>query len=117
MVGTRRCTLVTSADAQTYAFSFGIVADVQYADVPDATNFRGTERRRYRESVKCLDQAVKCWTEEVQDDKRNLKFIGVMQLGDLIDGQNSGKYGNGLTFENSPKSEEAWSVVKKVSFK
>jgi hypothetical protein len=50
---------------------------------------------------------VSDWNEEVQGDER-LRMAAVMQLGDLIDGQNSGKYGHGLEFDQGPKSEEAW---------
>ena len=35
----------------------------------------------------------------------------VLQLGDLIDGQNSGTYGQGLAFKHKPRSQEAFDEV------
>ncbi len=53
----RRCSSSYSpASSPSYQFSFGVVADIQYADVPDGPNFRGSEQRRYRESLGALQQ-------------------------------------------------------------
>jgi SAM-dependent methyltransferase len=60
-------------DAGDTDFSFALVADVQYADKPDAG------RRRYRSSVSRLEEAVRDWSDE------ELSFL--VQLGDLIDGR------------------------------
>ena len=38
--------------------SFGVIADVQYADVKDGTSFCGTRVRRYRRSLDILKEAV-----------------------------------------------------------
>jgi 3',5'-cyclic AMP phosphodiesterase CpdA len=51
---------------------FGIIADVQYADKPDA------EGRFYRASINSLEDAVACF------NGADLHFV--IQLGDLIDG-------------------------------
>lgn len=51
---------------------FGIIADVQYADKPDA------EGRHYRASINSLENAVACFNRADLDC--------VIQLGDLIDG-------------------------------
>lgn len=51
---------------------FGIIADVQYADKPDA------EGRHYRASINSLEDAVACF------NGANPDFV--IQLGDLIDG-------------------------------
>ena len=32
-------------------FSFGLISDIQYADIDPASNFSGTEHREYRSSV------------------------------------------------------------------
>ncbi|CAK8987547.1 unnamed protein product [Durusdinium trenchii] len=40
---------------------FGVVADVQYADVDDAWNFRRTQKRRYRGALEALKLAVEDW--------------------------------------------------------
>ena len=94
-----------------YCFSFGLVADVQYADIPNGTNFREDEVRCYRGGLKVLDQAVEAWNLEAR--RADCDFAAVMQLGDLIDGQNNGTYGAGLEFPE-PQSEVAWATVQEV---
>jgi len=63
-------------------FSFGVIADVQYADHDDGWNFAKTYARHYRNSLIILKEAVKMWKATP-----NIAFIA--QLGDLIDGLNS----------------------------
>ncbi|CAE7208808.1 ADPRM [Symbiodinium necroappetens] len=46
------------------AFSFGIIADVQYADRDDALNFSGSRLRRYRTSKRLWEGAVQWFREE-----------------------------------------------------
>ena len=60
-------------------FKFGVISDVQYANVDDMTNYEGTTMRYYRNSVNLLQQAVQHWMKK---DKPNF----VLQLGDLIEG-------------------------------
>ena len=62
-------------------FSFGLIADIQYADIEDRLNHRKTGWRRYRNSLICLREAVTCWK------RKNIAFVA--QLGDIIDGVNS----------------------------
>jgi len=62
-------------------FRFGAISDVQYADIDDAWNFRGTELRRYRSSLEVLRSAIEDWRQEVP----RLDFI--VDLGDMIDQQ------------------------------
>ena len=62
-------------------FRFGLIADVQYADLDDAPNFTKTRVRRYRHSLGILEKAVDYWSR-IPD----LKYI--VQLGDLVDGFN-----------------------------
>lgn len=63
-------------------FSFGVIADVQYADIDDGHNFLRTRKRYYRSSVQLLRAALRSWSEAaVRPD-----FI--LQLGDIIDGFN-----------------------------
>ena len=64
-------------------FKFGVISDVQYADVDDMMNYEGTTMRYYRNSVNLLQQAVQRWTKE----KPNF----VLQLGDLIEGNHVAK--------------------------
>lgn len=59
---------------------FGIIADVQYADVEDAWNFRRTSVRRYRGALEALRWAVEDWQRGPP-----LEFIA--DLGDIIDQQ------------------------------
>lgn len=77
-------------------------ADIQYCDCDDASNFAGTEIRAYRGSLSQTAQAVAHW------NACGVDFV--VQLGDLIDGQNAGKYGAGLHFDE-PQSEVAFSAV------
>ena len=62
-------------------FRFGIIADVQWADVEDGFNFQRTTRRCYRGALETLRHAVDWW--------RTSELDFVAQLGDLIDGQNA----------------------------
>ena len=64
-------------------FSFGLITDIQYADINDRPNYSKTKWRRYRNALFCLQEAVAQWKEA----KRSLAFI--VQLGDIIDGYNS----------------------------
>mmetsp|Transcript_76125 Transcript_76125/g.181145 ORF Transcript_76125/g.181145 Transcript_76125/m.181145 type:complete len:442 (-) Transcript_76125:219-1544(-) len=62
-------------------FRFGAISDVQFADIDDAWNFRGTELRRYRSSLEVLRSAIQDWRQE----GAGLDFI--VDLGDMIDQQ------------------------------
>ena len=73
---------MTTAQMKTPLFSFGIIADVQYADVDDGHNYSRTKGRYYRNSVNLLTEAIKCWNN--MSPKPSFMF----QLGDLIDGHN-----------------------------
>ena len=68
-------------EAGEILFSFGLIADIQYADIEDRLNSQNTAWRRYRNSLVCLREAVTCWKS------KNLAFVA--QLGDIIDGFNS----------------------------
>ena len=81
-------------------FRFGLMSDVQYANIEHATNFSGSELRKYRQSAQHAAELIRYWSETHPD----LSFIA--QLGDLIDGQNAGEYGQGLAFSES-QSEQA----------
>lgn len=79
-------------------FRFGVIADIQYCDCDDASNFAGTEVRKYRGTLAQAHQAAEHW------NAAGVNFA--VQLGDLIDGQNAGGYGAGLSFAE-PQSETA----------
>lgn len=59
-------------------FSFGVITDVQYADIPDGYSFAGVPRF-YRHSLEVLGRAVSHWNR-----KGNLIFA--IHLGDIVDG-------------------------------
>ena len=77
------------------AFTFGVIADVQWADADDGSNYAKTVKRCYRGAFTQLQNAVKYWnsynSNQDQDAKQKdqLKFIA--QLGDLMDGLNQHK--------------------------
>ena len=64
-------------------FSFGLITDIQYADLDDRQNYHKTKWRRYRNALSCVQKAVTHWKTE----KSPPMFI--IQLGDIIDGFNS----------------------------
>jgi len=57
---------------------FGVIADVQYVDAEDGTDFTGVQVRRYRNSLEVLKTAVKRWSEG-----EGVEFVA--QLGDMLD--------------------------------
>lgn len=59
-------------------FSFGVVTDVQYADIPDGCSFQGVPRY-YRHSLEALQRAVRSWGA-----RGGLSFV--IHLGDIVDG-------------------------------
>lgn len=59
-------------------FSFGVITDVQYADIPDGRSFLGVPRY-YRHSILVLQRAVQNW-----NNLRKLKFA--VNCGDIVDG-------------------------------
>ncbi|XP_037547115.1 manganese-dependent ADP-ribose/CDP-alcohol diphosphatase isoform X2 [Nematolebias whitei] len=63
-------------------FTFGVIADIQYADIDDGYNYTRTNRRYYRTSLQLLKKAQKSWSES--EPKPDF----VLQLGDVIDGLN-----------------------------
>lgn len=64
-------------------FTFGIIADVQYADIDDGLNYSKTRTRYYRNSLNLLRSAIQGWKEE-----RVIPSF-ILQLGDIIDGYNN----------------------------
>lgn len=60
--------------------SFGLIADIQYADNEDRWNFTQTTLRRYRNALQLVDEACQYWLNK----SPSISFI--LQLGDIIDG-------------------------------
>ncbi|KAK3259762.1 hypothetical protein CYMTET_31255 [Cymbomonas tetramitiformis] len=65
-----------AAPVEDPLFTFGVIADIQYADIDDGASFSGTPRF-YRNSLNVLAEAVGAWR------KRDVDFA--IQLGDIID--------------------------------
>ncbi|KAJ4786634.1 Manganese-dependent ADP-ribose/CDP-alcohol diphosphatase [Rhynchospora pubera] len=63
---------------RTPLFTFAVVADVQYADIPDGRSFLGVPRY-YRHSIQVLQRAVTNWNHH-----KNIKFS--INFGDIVDG-------------------------------
>nr|XP_033815786.1 manganese-dependent ADP-ribose/CDP-alcohol diphosphatase isoform X2 [Geotrypetes seraphini]XP_033815787.1 manganese-dependent ADP-ribose/CDP-alcohol diphosphatase isoform X2 [Geotrypetes seraphini]XP_033815788.1 manganese-dependent ADP-ribose/CDP-alcohol diphosphatase isoform X2 [Geotrypetes seraphini]XP_033815789.1 manganese-dependent ADP-ribose/CDP-alcohol diphosphatase isoform X2 [Geotrypetes seraphini]XP_033815791.1 manganese-dependent ADP-ribose/CDP-alcohol diphosphatase isoform X2 [Geo len=63
-------------------FTFGIIADIQYADIENGQNYAKTKMRYYRNSLQLLQSAIEEWKKEVCCPSF------VIQLGDIIDGFN-----------------------------
>lgn len=57
--------------------SFGVISDVQYADIPDGRSFLGVPRY-YRHSILVLQRAVQKWNQQ------EIKFS--INFGDIVDG-------------------------------
>ena len=63
--------------------AFGVIADVQYADIDDGMNHSRTAHRYYRRSLELVKTAVRDWSS----GQHRAEFV--LQLGDLIDGFNA----------------------------
>lgn len=73
------------AGALKPVFSFGVIADVQYADADDGSDFHQTVVRRYRNSLHIVNKAVDDWLEQEQRLGYPIQLLA--QLGDLLDGR------------------------------
>ncbi|XP_044309683.1 manganese-dependent ADP-ribose/CDP-alcohol diphosphatase [Varanus komodoensis] len=62
-------------------FSFGVIADIQYADLEDGYDFYRIQKRYYKHSLRHLQNAVENWNGSA------VQFV--LQLGDIIDGCNA----------------------------
>ncbi|KAJ4712435.1 manganese-dependent ADP-ribose/CDP-alcohol diphosphatase [Melia azedarach] len=71
-------TVVASVQGKQPLFSFGVISDVQYADIPDGRSFIGVPRY-YRHSLLVLQRAVQNW-----NNHQKLKFA--INFGDIVDG-------------------------------
>mmetsp|Transcript_32686 Transcript_32686/g.75234 ORF Transcript_32686/g.75234 Transcript_32686/m.75234 type:complete len:446 (-) Transcript_32686:783-2120(-) len=71
------------------SFSFGVIADVQWADADDGTNYAKTVRRRYRGAFRTLGAAVDHWRARSLSPLPSDRPLFVAQLGDLVDGLNA----------------------------
>ena len=76
----------TPADAaKPPLLSIGVIADVQYANSDNGSDFKKTVVRRYRNSLRLLEAAVNDWT--TQQETLGYPVQLLVQLGDLLDGR------------------------------
>ncbi|AWP17233.1 putative manganese-dependent ADP-ribose/CDP-alcohol diphosphatase [Scophthalmus maximus] len=68
----------------TPLFTFGVIADIQYADIDDGYNYTRSRRRHYRSSLQLLGNAQRSWADSA------VKPDFILQLGDIVDGFNKG---------------------------
>lgn len=78
----KRTPTMVDCPQQTPLFTFGVIADIQYADLDDGYNYRRTKRRYYRNSLQLLRNARESWSEAP------VRPEFILQLGDIIDGFN-----------------------------
>ncbi|KAK3006063.1 hypothetical protein RJ639_016295 [Escallonia herrerae] len=69
---------IVGAQGNQPLLSFGVISDVQYADIPDGRSFLGVPRY-YRHSIFVLQRAVQYW-----HNQQKLKFV--VNFGDIVDG-------------------------------
>ncbi|RNA22070.1 manganese-dependent ADP-ribose CDP-alcohol diphosphatase [Brachionus plicatilis] len=62
---------------------FGIITDIQYANVDDGQSYDKKRVRYYRNSLNLVREAVNNWKEIEKKFSKDFKFV--IQLGDLID--------------------------------
>ncbi|KAL8140807.1 hypothetical protein V2J09_006828 [Rumex salicifolius] len=67
-----------TAQGRKPLFSFGVISDVQYADIPNGRSFLGVPRY-YRHSILVLQRAVQKW-----NNIENVNFA--INFGDIVDG-------------------------------
>ena len=76
-----RLTINNKPKQEIPQYCFGVIADVQYADLPNGHNYQKTRTRYYKNAIVQLQHAVSHW-----NSMGNVS--SVIQLGDLIDGAN-----------------------------
>lgn len=95
------------------AYTFGVISDVQWADIDDGSNFDGSIPRYFRGAFKTLQRAVDWWNERalfpqpevgkrhggeantadparVEQARGAKQLFFVAQIGDLVDVHNNG---------------------------
>ncbi|XP_059142716.1 manganese-dependent ADP-ribose/CDP-alcohol diphosphatase-like [Physella acuta] len=91
--------MALSTNKDKSQLTFGIIADIQYADHNDGPDFSNTKTRYYRSSLKLARNAIEKW-KSMEDP-----VAFVIQLGDLIDRHS--------TFQNNG-SDEAFLMVMEI---
>ncbi len=78
----KMASFTSTTSVQPPSCCFGIIADVQYANIMDGLNYSQTRVRYYRNSLRLLEEAVDIW----KGYSHPVSFV--LQLGDVIDGYN-----------------------------
>jgi manganese-dependent ADP-ribose/CDP-alcohol diphosphatase len=73
----------TSTRSTKPVTTFGLLTDIQYADVEDGMSYDKTRHRYYRNSLNLVSEAVKNWKQHEIDNEVKLQFL--LQLGDIVD--------------------------------
>ena len=68
-------------------FKFGLLADIQYCDTDDRTNFSGSQVRRYRNALNVARNAVQHFNSHHDDTLKNHPIDFIVHNGDIIDHQ------------------------------
>jgi len=68
---------VASDGVESPLLSFGLISDIQYADIPDGASYSGTPRF-YRHAVESVSRAAESWKQA------DVAFA--VHLGDIVDG-------------------------------
>lgn len=71
-----------AADADGCLCKFGVIGDIQYADMDDGTDVLGIKPRYFRHTLDILRGSTSRWRAE-----GDIAFVA--QLGDLVDGRNA----------------------------
>jgi hypothetical protein len=84
--------------------SLGLIADLQYADKDNAHNWNKMRTRYYRGSLDSVRAAVSVWG-------RCKGLVGVLQLGDMLDGVNMREGGAGAVDRALHAALESFSAL------
>lgn len=77
----RKFSRIIAAPSGSPLLAFGLIADIQFADIDDGASFAGFEKRGYRRSLITTSLASRDWVSS------SSKFV--VNLGDAIDGANA----------------------------
>jgi len=77
-LGSKTCAAKAGAGAAP-VFRFGVIADIQYAPIENATNFAGSETRNYRGAADEAAAAVEYWNEMQSPD---IAFVAQVNAND-----------------------------------
>ncbi|CAI5700614.1 hypothetical protein KXD40_003631 [Peronospora effusa] len=98
-----------TSEQMTPLVSFGLVTDVQYADVEDGWDFHHTSQRYYRNALPQLQATVAEWLRVAKSETSTTKLRFAVNLGDLIDGKNRPAFTSRQALEST---KAAWKLFE-----